>query len=64
MKYYINTLGRGVLDFFLQVRQLGNGFSASASQCVAKSVFFTSTQSYNYIFKGKNKPIGLGVTTV
>ena len=37
--------------YILQVGQLGNGSSATTSQCVAKSVFFTSTQSYNYILK-------------
>ena len=42
---------RGIGFFFLQVYQLGNGSSATASQCVAKSVFFTSTQSYDYILK-------------
>ena len=42
---------RGIGFFFLQVGQLGNGSSVTASQCVAKSVFFTSTQSYNYILK-------------
>ena len=64
MKYYINTLRRGVLDFFLQVGQLGNGSSATASQGVAKSVFFYKYTKLYLYFKVTYKHIGLGVKTV